>query len=232
MVNATILLAMFAAFVVASGYALATDYRPARYVIMCGAALGAVATAWQGWEQYGYESGGDSYCTVDIRFYGRDINNYDLAEWWLEHHGSYPVYDVEVSIEDTTLMGETLRSHLPADARQMHEEMESATSHYRLGTIPPTIIAEKITHGDQSIVAIPSSPRVLKIFSLSPSGAHDFRIEVTSRNGLVIQQWAMRRVGDHKWLAARKSTRYIGPDSRPITEREIPPGFPAPPQNW
>jgi hypothetical protein len=162
---------------------------------LAGAALSTMGSKYAEWESKNQSeelgklnryiaaavTGDDSYCTATFMFRGPWPG---VIEWAIVHHGKYPVYDVDVRINDETKQLSLLESR-PKNDRSLRqlEKIESAEKTYRIGTVPPVTVYSQ-TADRKELSAL---PRKFALMEITGTDRQIYRVEIVQRNGVVNQ---------------------------------------------
>jgi hypothetical protein len=103
-----ILLVFIGALIVAVGTAFTREGWP-RYAILTGSVLAAMGVMWIGFNQAGYNTGGDSFIYLEPSFIGPGGRREGIVDISLRHRGLYPVYDTYIRIVDLEKFSEAVK---------------------------------------------------------------------------------------------------------------------------
>ena len=140
-------------------------------------------------------TGGDSYCYI-LPTPGIGINNSNSVNFHLTHEGKYPVYDIEVRIDDSDEVGRILKEE--QTVTKFNEEplvksmsrLSKASKTFPIGNLSPT------------------RGRLLGLDATLPSNADkkSYFVSITSRNSYIEQNITYHRV-EGEWKLAYKVMR-------------------------
>jgi hypothetical protein len=151
-------------------------------------------------------TGGDSYCIVSPSH--NATSPADDWSLWIRTEGDFPVYDVQVTIEDMT-------------RRQALWDEERKAK----GKITRIPIAETTIVRDIGNMAPATAKDPIDEFTLK-GGTQIYDVRVMMRNGIVVQRFRFAKI-DGQWLVAVKSSvRLSGQQEARVIEDNVPPGFP------